>query len=202
MTGRLFDLPENGDSITYLNDLCAQVANHGVRVVRDFNSQDGARFIGLFESRTITLYPNAAPVFALWFTVAHLYGHMVQMQSENARVRRANALVRRTGEELSPADVQLIYDHEREAAEIGRALVESAGRDGTRLPPAMDSAYSRFFHADFRYLIGFIETGEGGAAAFARYWRREPVPRELIRPDARPLPIINETSTGERVIVV
>ena len=51
----------------------------------------------------------------------------------------------------------------------------------------LDQAYCRFFHADFRYLINVIETAQSGTELFALYWKREPVPRELIMPDARPL---------------
>ena len=153
-------------------------------LVDDYHTPDHARFVGLFENHTITLYPLSAPPFARWFTIAHLYGHMTQLANKTARVEKANALVLRIGEMLAPDEVQLIYDHEREAAEIGRALVDHVGMDLSRL---IDLAYNRFFHADFHYLVNAIETGERGPAVFARFWRREPIPREVIRPDRRPL---------------
>lgn len=96
--------------------------------------------------------------------------------------------------------MQLIYDHEREAAEIGRALIAQVETD---LAPAMEFSYSRFFHADFRYLINFIETGEQGVEVFAQHWKREPIPREPIRSDSRKVMEIKDMpkSVG-RIIVV
>ena len=117
-----------------------------------------------------------------------------------ARVRRANELVLQTGKVLLPEDAQVIYDHEREAAEIGRALIAEVEPE---LAAEMDAAYCRFFHADFRYLLNFIETGEAGVEAFARYWRHEPNPRELITADARKLLNMKDFPlSGEKIVVV
>jgi hypothetical protein len=198
--GGLMGLPLGAGVDLSLATIRDTAGRFGVTVVDDFSDTDHARFVGLFEGHTITLYPRAAPEFARWFTVAHLYGHMVQMANKTPRVDRANALVLRVGELLEPDDVQLIYDHEREAAEIGMRLVSAAEPDRLR---EMDVAYTRFFHADFRYLINVIETGERGAAMFAKYWKREPVPRELIGADARDLVDLHSVpATTERIIVV
>lgn len=196
----MHELPNDTEVTRALVRLRARVETLGVRVIDDDSLPDHARFIGLFEGHTITLFPQTAPPFARWFTVAHLYGHMTQMTTKNPRVVRANALVLRLGELLTAADVQLLYDHEREAAEIGRALVVDVAPE---LPRELDIAYSRFFHADFRYLINVIETTERGPELFARYWRREPSPRELITPDKRPLLDLRHVPiTDERIIVV
>jgi hypothetical protein len=94
----------------------------------------------------------------------------------------------------------VIYNHEREAAEIGRKLI--AGVEPS-LPVEMDSAYTRFFHADFRYLLNFIETGEAGDKVFERYWRHEPNPRELITADAREvLNMANFPVSTDKIVVV
>jgi hypothetical protein len=67
----------------------------------------------------------------------------------------------------------------------------------------MDLAYSRFFHADFRYLINAIETAERGPELFARYWKREPIPRELIKPDARGLLNMGKVPLpADRIVVI
>lgn len=195
----LIGLPSDSEVSPALERLRKRIETLGIEVVDDFSTTDHARFIGIFEDETITLYPKVAPVFAQWFTIAHLYGHMIQLLHETPRVERANSLVLRLGVELSADDVQLIYDHEREAAEIGRALVAAVEPD---LPLDMDQAYSRFFHADFRYLINVIETAESGTAAFARFWKREPVPRDLIAPDARPLIHIPDLPDDDRIVVV
>jgi len=182
-----------------LQALWTTATAHGVRIVEDPSPPDHARFIGLFEGHTITLFPNAAPPFGRWFTIAHLYGHMVQMSAPTARVRRSNELVFRLGETLDADDVQLIYDHEREAAELGRRLIAQAhpvSRD-------LDLRYSRFFHADFHYLVNVIETKESGPPVFDRYYKREPIPRDPILPDARPLLNLKTTTPStERIVVV
>lgn|SRR5437667_6468804 len=200
MDVQLANLPTGENVFDALSRLRDVVGALGVTVVDDYSDPDHARFVGLFEGHTITLYPNAAPPFARWFTVAHLFGHMTQMANKTPRVDRANALVLRIGETLAPDDVQLIYDHEREAAEIGRGLL--AVED---LNPSleMDLAYSRFFHADFRYLINAIETAERGVEVFARYWKREPIPRELIKPDPRPVLDMKDLAvSSERIVVI
>jgi hypothetical protein len=196
----LTGLPDDDSVSRALANLRTYAEALGVRVTDDYAIPDHARFVGLFENHTITLYPLSAPPFACWFTIAHLYGHMTQLVNKTPRVDKANALVLRIGETLTHNDVQLIYDHEREAAEIGRTLVAGVEQ---RLSPEMDVAYSRFFHADFRYLINAIETGERGPAVFARFWRREPIPRELIKPDERPLlDMWKVQPSTERIIVI
>ena len=193
------DFPNGPHIHKKLDRIRSIVEKRGVRVVTAVASSGQARFIGLFEGHTITLFPDSAPPFALWFTVAHLFGHMTQMAAMNDRVKRSNALVLKRGEELAPADVQLIYNHEFEAAEIGRALVSEVEPD---LPSEIDVAYTRFFLADFRYLINAIETSESGAEVFARFWRREPVPRNLIKPDSRPLLDMHNVPPATESIVV
>lgn len=194
------DFPTNSDISDKLVRIRSYVEHLGVQVVDRVAPSDQARFIGLFEGHTITLFPESVPPFALWFTVAHLFGHMTQMAAMNERVRRANDLVLRRGEELSSSEVQLIYDHEREAAEIGRTLVSEVE---PQLPPETDIAYTRFFLADFRYLINAIETGEAGPEVFERFWRREPIPRELVKADCRVLlDMYRVPPATERIVVV
>ncbi|MEZ5428061.1 MAG: hypothetical protein R2747_17445 [Pyrinomonadaceae bacterium] len=196
---KLFGLPEGEEVSKILSRLISRTDRLGVEVINDLAVPDHARFIGIFDDNRITLYPRVAPLFACWFTIAHLYGHMCQLLNKTPRVNRSNELVLKLGETLAPEDVQLIYDHEREAAEIGRTLIASVEPD---LPDEMDRAYCRFFHADFHYLINVIETGEGGEDLFALYWKREPVPRALIEADPRPLFDFNTTGPSTEKIVV
>ena len=183
-TSEFYGLPDGGDVEDALARLRMRIEELGVEVEDDFSVPDHARFIGIFESNRITLYPKVAPTFARWFTVAHLYGHMCQLRNKTPRVNRSNYLVLQLGKTLAPDDVQLIYDHEREAAEIGRKLIADVAPD---LSFEMDVNYSRFFHADFHYLINVIETAASGDKLFALYWKREPIPRAVIAPDSRPL---------------
>lgn len=196
----LVGLPDGEEVLKAVSQLSARVEALGVDVKEDYSTPSHARFIGIFEAHTIIIYPNLAPPFAIWFTLAHLFGHMTQLVDETPRVDKANALVLSTGKILLPEDVQLIYDHEREAAEIGRRLIADVENP---LSTEMDIAYTRFFHADFRYLINFIETGEQGVDAFARYWRHEPDPRELITADSRGLLDMKQVPViQERIVVV
>lgn len=167
-----------------LDGLIAHASKYGMTVGEDWTEPDGARFIGTFEGTHVTLYPKFDPHFALYFTVAHLYGHMVQAtRGDDPRGSKAASLVASSPIALSHADAQCIYDHEREAAAIGRKLIEDLGP----LTPDEDRQYMRLFLADFHYLIHFVETGEKGTELFARYLRREPVPPETLAPDPRPL---------------
>jgi hypothetical protein len=194
------DFPSAAEFPAKLTRLRLYVARLGVTTLDTVPPSDQARFIGLFEGHTITLFPQSASPFALWFTVAHLFGHMTQLAGMNERVKRANALVLRRGQALASSDIQLIYDHEHEAAEIGRTLVGEVEPD---LPVEIDVAYTRFFLADFRYLINAIETGESGPQVFQRFWRREPIPRNLIKPDVRPLlDLRNIPPAAESVVVI
>jgi hypothetical protein len=196
---RLIGLPDGDRVRESFYRLCGRAEELGVNIDEDFSAPNHARFIGIFEGRTIILYPRVAPLFALWFTVAHLYGHMTQLLNETPRVERANELVLSAGKILTPEDVQLIYDHEREAAEIGRRLIAGVEPE---LSPEMDAAYTRFFHADFRYLINFIETGAAGVEVFERYWRHEPNPGELITADSRELSNMKNFPVSDEKIVV
>lgn len=196
---KLFLLPDDEKVIHSLKILRERVEQLGIEVEDDFSEPDHARFIGIFEGDEITLYPKVAVPFACWFTVAHLYGHMCQLLNKTPRVERSNYLVLQLGKTLAPEDVQIIYDHEREAAEIGRKLIAAVEPD---LSIEMDRAYSRFFHADFHYLINVIETAQSGETLFALYWKREPVPRDLIASDPRPLIDFNRIAPSTDKIVV
>lgn len=167
-----------------LDRLVQTVERHGARVAESWDEPDGARFIGTFEGRDITLFPKNDSVFAMYFTVAHLYGHMVQLSAPTPQMEASIALVYRLGTELAPQEVQLIYDYEVEAAAVGRRLMAESGDE---IAPELDRQYSRMFLADFHYLIDHIESGAGGPESFARFLRREPVPWRLIEPDPRPL---------------
>ena len=72
-----------------LDALVRLVARWGATVTEDWNEPEGARFIGVFEGRHITLFPKYDRHFAMYFTVAHLYGHMVQNTRPTADVERA-----------------------------------------------------------------------------------------------------------------
>ncbi len=196
----LYLLPDDEKVVHSLEILRKRVEKLGIEVEDDFSTPDHARFIGIFEDNEITLYPKVAVPFACWFTVAHLYGHMCQLLNKTPRVERSNYLVLQLGKTLAPEDVQIIYDHEREAAEIGRKLIAEVEPD---LSDQMDSAYCRFFHADFHYLINVIETANSGTELFALYWKREPIPRELIKPDPGALIDFKSISPStDKIIIV
>lgn len=196
---QLYKLPDGKTVEDALVRLRTRIEELGVEVEDDFSEPDHARFIGTFDGDEITLYPKVALPFASWFTVAHLYGHMTQLLNKTPRVERSNYLVLQLGKTLAPEDVQIIYDHEREAAEIGRKLIAAVEPD---LPEEMDEAYCRFFHADFHYLINVIETAQSGEDLFALYWKREPISRNFIQPDPRPLVDFNHIEPSEEKIIV
>jgi hypothetical protein len=177
-----------------LDALIRRVTDHGVTVTEDWNEPQGARFIGTFEGTHITLYPKFDTQFALYFTVAHLYGHMVQMALQTVANENAGRVIGRTGV-LTHDEIQIVYEHEREAAAIGRKLMGE-------VTPLIDRHYHRIFLADFHYLIHFIETGEKGVEVFDRFMRREPLPPDPIAADPRPLVDLPGQSQPLRKVIV
>lgn len=180
-----------------LDAMVATVARYGVTVGEDWNEPEGARFIGTFEGTHITLFPKFDTNFALYFTVAHLYGHMTQLQRQAESTGRVNQLISRQGP-LTHDEIQAIYQHEYEAAAIALKLI--ADELPTHLVHA--AQLTRLFWADFHYLIHFLETGEGGPAAFSRFWRRQPVAHEVITPDPRPLLQLSKVAIAQAKVVV
>jgi hypothetical protein len=182
-----------------LEAIVARVRTLGVTVTEDHDEPEGARFIGTFTGRHLTLFPKFDSNFALYFTVGHLYGHMCQIAISRLEVSPGVDIGIETGRPLTPAEVQSIFDYEYEAARIGQRLICELGHQERRL----DLEYARMFYADFHYLINFMETGEGGPAAFTRYLRREPRPWTPIMPDERPLTDLNgKALEGPEVTVV
>ena len=182
-----------------LDALIAAAGKYGMTVSEDWNEPEGARFIGTFEGTHATLYPKFDPGFALFFTVAHLYGHMAQTARPTVRASKTTAgdLIG-AGRPLTNHEVQMIYDHEREAAAIGRTLIAELGA----VSELEDRQYMRLFLADYHYLIHFIESGEKGTDAFARFLRREPLPQEKLAPDPRPLVDLRHGPKGTGQVVV
>ena len=174
-----------------LKALIAKVSALGVVVEQNLVEPEGARFVGTFTGNLLTLYPKYDSNFALYFTVAHLYGHMVQIVRDSERTKRANAIlsivldpaVYKNKRAFTVDEVQMIYDHELEAAAIGRTVMADMGKVDAEL----DIQYARIFLADFHYLIHVLETGEGGPDSFARFLRREPKPWNPIPADPAPL---------------
>jgi hypothetical protein len=118
----------------------------------------------------------------MYFTVAHLYGHLTQMLRPTPDMMRGIDL---SGphRKFDNSEVQAVYDYEHQAAMVGRRLVGELGPVRREL----DRQYTRLFLADFHYLIHTLETGEQGVECFETFLRREPVPFRLIEPDPRPL---------------
>jgi hypothetical protein len=182
-----------------LDAIIERVRALGVAVSESQDEPEGARFIGTFSGKHITLFPRFDSFFALYFTVAHLYGHMCQLAISALDVVAGVDIGVETGRPLSHREIQSVYDYEYEAARIGARLIRELGHQEERF----DREYARMFFADFHYLIAFMETGEQGTAAFTRYLRREPLPWTPIPPDERPLTdLTHRTISGPDVTVV
>lgn len=176
-----------------LDAIVERVRRLGVTVTEDHNEPEGARFIGTFTGKHLTLFPKFDSNFALYFTVAHLYGHMCQLAVSTLDVAQGVDIGIETGRPLSHKEIQSVYDYEFEAAKIGQKLIVDLGHQ----EPRFDREYARMFFADFHYLIAFMETGEQGAQAFMRFLRREPLPWTGISPDERPLTDLTRYTLGD-----
>ncbi len=182
-----------------LEAIIARVRTLGVTVSEDWNEPEGARFIGTFTGKHLTLFPRFDSNFALYFTVGHLYGHMCQLAISTLEVAPGVDIGIETGRPLTRTEIQSVYDYEFEAARIGQRLNCELGHQ----EPLFDREYARIFFADFHYLIAFMETGEQGPAAFNRFLRREPLPWTPITPDERPLTDLTpHTLGGQQATVV
>jgi hypothetical protein len=173
-----------------LDAIIARVRSLGATISEDLNEPEGARFIGTFVGKHITLFPRFDSNFALYFTVAHLYGHMCQEAISQLNVASGVDIGIEAGRPLTSVEIQSVYDYEFEAARIGERLMVDLGHQEDRFR----REYARMFFADFHYLIHFMETGEQGPAAFTRYLRREPLPWTPITPDERPLFDLSRTT--------
>ncbi len=171
------------------------VQAQGVPVQQIAEPQNGPRAIGNYIGRTIFLYPEGNTVLELIFTLAHLYGHIVQLASRRTETNlKAVSLVTYAfgsdGNTLivhpkiyTEPEIQLMFDYESEAMEIGLALLQSQDL----LTKELHLELSRIFFADFHYLIHLLETGEGGQDSFRDYVRREPTPRQPMSIDPNPI---------------
>jgi hypothetical protein len=175
-----------------LDAIVARVGTLGVTVTEDLNEPEGARFIGTFTGKQLTLFPKFDSNFSLYFTVAHLYGHMCQLAISALDVASGIDIGIETGRPLTRDEVQSVYDYEFEAARIGQRLMADLGHMEDRFR----REYARMFFADFHYLIHFMETGEQGPAPFSRFHRREPLPWTPIAPDERPLTDLRSADIG------
>ncbi len=175
-----------------LDAIVARVRSLGVTVSEDFNEPEGARFVGTFAGKHLTLFPKFDSNFALYFTVAHLYGHMCQLAISALDVVSGIDIGIETGRPLTRAEVQSVYDYEFEAARIGQRLMAELGHMEDRFR----REYARMFFADFHYLINFMEIGEHGPDAFTRFLRREPLPWTPIAPNERPLTDLTRADIG------
>lgn len=140
--------------------------------------KEAGRHLGTLDADTVVLYEeNSFP--PLWFTLAHLVGHLIQRSRPTPEMYAAIELVNpyRTPGPMMQAERDQLLVHEKEAAELGLALIMSTEGDLDRLKSPLTESdldyYSRMFWADYHYLCHFIETGEGGAAVFDRFFDAE-----------------------------
>ncbi len=140
--------------------------------------KEAGRHLGTLDADTVVLYEENG-FLPLWFTLAHLVGHLVQRSRPTPQMYRAIEVVNpyRTPAPMTEEEVALLLSHELEAAELGLALIlpteDAAAQIESPLTESDLNYYSRMFWADYHYLCHFIETGEGGAAVFDRFFDAE-----------------------------
>jgi len=82
---------------------------------------------------------------------------------------------------MSEEEEYLLLSHEREAAELGLALIHHSIRDGSPVSSEDLVYYSRMFWADYHYLRNVIITGKGGSDVFDQFYEKE-TDFELLHP--------------------
>jgi hypothetical protein len=154
------------------------------------------------EGVEIVLY-RGRPSHETWFTLAHLFGHLVQRTMPSPEQTASIQLIvpERVGIPLTSTEERMVHAYEYEAARLGRGLMDETfgGQDSTRR-----ALYARLWTADYRYLVQFVATGRSGAEEFQKYFDAAiDAPREILplssRVNFRHAPL---TEKSPRVVVV
>ncbi len=183
-----------------LEKLYATLRKYGVCIsFKDPPSDSFGRYIAIFEGVNLVLFPHSNLDLLAW-NAAHVFGHMQQLLMPTDAMMRSAKLIyhalssldgRPTPDwkphTLTEEEVQTVFDYEYEAAMIGGRLLREIGFSGQQL-----QRYSRWFFADSRYLIQFIETGLCGSDVFEQMLRVTPLPHQLIPPNHQRLVPVSE----------
>src|SRR5258708_2274668 len=117
--------------------------------------------IAQFRNQHIVINTRSRDGLNCIFTIAHLFGHLVQFLSYDKY-----AYLTRQVEGPKPVAVDVdfrraFYDYEVEAFRIGKGLVLEC----FDMPREVDSKYTLFLRADFAHFWYFVTTGENGDTA-------------------------------------
>lgn len=185
-------------SRSQLESLFEEARSVGVQLQVLPPPEGAARHVGTFEGEQITLYDGETSNFEKFFLVCHLYGHQCQMTNLTPEMAQILETVSRGPGPRTPEELQRVYEYEGEAAQIGLRLVCRVL--GPEIPREFLRSYTRYFLADYHYLIAVIEGGRSGADVFADYLRREPLPAGTMQWDRLPCVDLRVTPT-HRVLV-
>jgi hypothetical protein len=122
-------------------------------------------YTGQFDGKELWVDLDHDPEEAV-FILAHLFGHTVQWNLDE-KLRQLGLAVSGVNEE----DLARIYQYERQASQLGLALLEESGE--FRLARWLSDC----FGADWKFLAHFYRTGEK-----LRFERREGAAEPLLSP--------------------
>jgi hypothetical protein len=179
---------------SFLESLIQVARQQGAKVNWRDPPMDTSRHLGTMEKNEILLYRGAG-VFESWFTLAHLFGHLVQRITPTQDFLRAVKLVSyaKNPRPLTQEEKNLLWDHEYEAAQRGIGLIRMGGAlNGVGVPWAYQCAYTRMFVADYEYLLNFIQTGEVGPQVFEKFYAKTVLPKDPM-PALYPIPDFSVT---------
>jgi len=105
-------------------------------------------YTGQFDGESLWVDLQKDPAEAV-FILAHLFGHTVQWNLDE-NLRRLG--LAETG--VTEADLPRIYEYERQASQLGLALIEETGEQG------LARWLTDCFGSDWKFLAHFYRTGE------------------------------------------
>lgn len=152
--------------------------------------------IAQLRNQRIVINTRSRDMLSCIFTIAHLFGHLVQRFSYE---RYVHLLTRVDAPKPISADDSFrraFYQYEVEAFQLGKGLMLSC----FEMSREMDSKYTLFMQTDFAHFWRYITTGKRGDIAtfnemLVRAFRGWEGNKELLTPLPHPRPIRIERST-------
>lgn len=130
---------------------------HGINVYLSRSAQEGID-IAQLQNKKISINTGARDTLSTVFTIAHLYGHLVQYTNYNKYAHLIEAVSKDKPLRLDEEFKKQFYQYEREAFRIGKGLMLQA----SNMTKEIDSKYFIFMNTDFNHFWSYITTGKKG----------------------------------------
>lgn len=145
--------------------LVARLRERGVEVRLLREDEPERVTVAQLRTRQIIVNPTARDALGSIFTIAHLFGHLVQFADYDRYRHFTERIEGSKPTVLDEAFKVAFYSYEREAFGFGKTLLLEAFPQ----TPEMESKYAIFMETDFAHFWYYLTTGdEGDITAFLR----------------------------------